>query len=132
MANVVQGAQFSLLDPQACYDKQNEEGDLVNKIVKVATLLFGLIAWVALKGSWGAALAGAAGLTLYLGSGYAINRIYQYFRDWEYQEAGNALKTDAFRDYLYEKNLNPTIDTILNVYREYKIYAADQVDQSLV
>lgn len=120
----LQEREISILR-SACRDKDEETGAVVARILSVAALVAGVFTAVMVPGVAGL----IAGLAVYFVVGNLLSQTYHGLRNHAYLEAGQALHTRSFKEYIVQNEVVPTIDNILTIHAAYKRFAAAQAQQ---
>ena len=109
----------------ACRNQHEEKGAVIGRILSVASLVAGLFAAIMVPGAMGIIL----GLADYVVVGDLLCNTYHSLRNQDYAEAGLALRSTSFKEYIVRREVVPTIDNIATIHKAYKGYAAEQAQQ---
>jgi hypothetical protein len=120
----LQQREISILR-SACRDKDEESSSTVARILSVAALIMG----IALGFVNGGILGFAVGVATYFLAGNVLHQTYHNLRNRPYLEAGKALYTRSFKEYIAAHAVVPTIDNIVDIHTAYKKFATAQAQQ---
>lgn len=108
-----------------CMDKDVENGKFGSKLIVVATLVAAIAALFLIEGILGYLL--FAGM-FFLGGDLA-SQAYHKLRNHDFLDAANALGTRSFKEFIIRNEVNPTIDNILVIHKQYKTHAIEQAER---
>jgi hypothetical protein len=109
----------------ACRDRDEESGAVIGRILSVAAIIVGLFTAIVVPGVTGLVL----GLAAYFIAGQLLGQTYHNLRNHDYLEAGQALNTRAFKEYIASQGVDPTIDTIVAFHQAFKRFALAQAQR---
>lgn len=109
----------------ACRDKDEETGAVISRLLTAAALVAGVFAAIVIPGITGIVL----GVATYLILGELLGKTYHGLRNHDYLDAGLALHTRSFKEYIVQHEVDPTIDNIVAIHREYRKFATAQARQ---
>jgi hypothetical protein len=107
---------------EACIKKDAENGSGGQKVIIVATMITAIAALFLIEGILGVLVFAA---TL-LFAGDLASIAYHKYRGHEYLDASKALATEAFKQFVANKKIEPNINNILIVHRLYQEYAIEE------
>jgi hypothetical protein len=109
---------------RACARKHSESGRVIDTLLSIATLVAAIWAGITVGGAAGFFLACA----VVIFGGNAVNTIYTSIRNRSYLDASAALDKRSFQQFILDRNLDLSIDSIVAVHNEYKKHVANQVN----
>jgi len=104
----------------SCLKKHDEQGEVLSRILTLASFVAGLFAAIVIPGFMGLFIGGS----IYFVGGNLLCQTYHGLRNRDLLDVGQALSTKSFKEYITQKELEPTIDTILVVFKEFKAHVA--------
>jgi hypothetical protein len=107
----------------ACARKHSEKGSAIETLLSVATLIAGIWAGLTVGGTGGFFLACAVILI----GGNALSSIYNSIRNRAYLDASSALDKRDFQQFIVNRHLDFSVDSIVDVHNAYKKYLSNQV-----
>lgn len=110
-----------------CHARDKEKGSVIEHMILVASLVIALVTAVSIPGFTGLVVAGA----IYFSGGSLLTQLYNRLRSHDYEEAGSALHTRNFKEFIGRLEINPTIDTIVQIHRQYKQQVAAEAERVL-
>lgn len=111
----------------ACLIKDEEKGVVVANLIRVVALVAAVVAGLAFQGMTGLVI----GAAIYFIGGNLVAQMYHNLRNRDYEEAGTALNFQTFKKFIADKDLNPTVDTIVQIHKQYKNHTAAEAKRLL-
>lgn len=102
---------------QVCIERHEKNGEVINTLIGLATLVAGVWAGLLIGGFAGFLVAVA---TMSIG-GNALRAIYNHLRDSTYADIATALKTAGFRRFIANRNYDLSIEAIPQRYLTYRV-----------
>ena len=96
-----------------CFLEDTGRGQLGHNLLNLAALVTAV--WLALT-----AEAILIPILVYLAAGNVLVAIYDSLRTRDYNEAGEALSKEDFKQYIQEKGIRPSIYSIVEIHKNYK------------